>query len=38
MAKEAGFLTTTSFSKAFQKRTGETVSNFLKQTHQVINE
>lgn len=31
MAKEAGFTTAAAFSKAFQKRTGETVSNFLKQ-------
>ncbi len=31
MAEEAGFTTVNSFSKAFQKRTGETVSSFLKQ-------
>ncbi|AXG69082.1 helix-turn-helix domain protein [Kordia sp. SMS9] len=30
MAKEAGFSNRDSFSKAFQKRTGKTVSNFLK--------
>ncbi|QHI37382.1 hypothetical protein IMCC3317_27610 [Kordia antarctica] len=31
MAKESGFGTTESFSKAFQKNTGETVSSFLRQ-------
>jgi AraC-like DNA-binding protein len=31
MAKEAGFRNTESFSKAFQKNTGLTVTNFLKQ-------
>ncbi|WP_298423767.1 helix-turn-helix domain-containing protein [uncultured Kordia sp.] len=31
MAKEAGFASANSFSKAFQKKTGETVSSFLKQ-------
>ncbi|WP_430410788.1 helix-turn-helix domain-containing protein [Kordia sp.] len=31
MAKEAGFGSVNSFSKAFQKRTGDTVSGFLKQ-------
>ena len=31
MAEEAGFTTVNSFSKAFQKRTGNTVSGFLKQ-------
>lgn len=30
MAKEAGFSNRESFSKAFQKKTGKTVSNFLK--------
>lgn len=33
MAKESGFNTASSFSKAFQKKTGETVSSFLKQFH-----
>ncbi|QHI37093.1 hypothetical protein IMCC3317_24710 [Kordia antarctica] len=36
MAKESGFSTAESFSKAFQKRTGKTVSNFLKQSHHAI--
>lgn len=31
MAKEVGFNTASSFSKAFQKKTGKTVSSFLKQ-------
>ncbi|MBC8755263.1 AraC family transcriptional regulator [Kordia sp. YSTF-M3] len=31
MAKEAGFATAESFTKAFQKKTGETVSGFLRQ-------
>lgn len=32
MAEEAGFSNRESFSKAFRKKTGETVSDFLKQT------
>lgn len=32
MAEKAGFTTVNSFSKAFQKRTGTTVSGFLKQS------
>ena len=32
MAKEAGFSNRESFSKAFQRKTGATVSDFLKQT------
>ncbi len=38
MAKEAGFTTAESFSKAFQKRTGETVSSFLRQFQQIASE
>jgi AraC-like DNA-binding protein len=38
MAKEAGFTTAESFSKAFQKKTGETVSSFLKHSNQILSE
>jgi AraC-like DNA-binding protein len=38
MAKEAGFATAESFTKAFQKRTGETVSSFLRQTNELLSE
>jgi AraC-like DNA-binding protein len=38
MAKEVGFTTAESFSKAFQKRTGETVSGFLRHKSQVLSE
>jgi len=38
MAKEAGFTTAAAFSKAFQKRTGETVSGFLKQQNHIISD
>jgi AraC-like DNA-binding protein len=36
MAKEAGFATAESFTKAFQKKTGETVSNFLRQESETL--
>ncbi|MBC8753563.1 AraC family transcriptional regulator [Kordia sp. YSTF-M3] len=38
MAKEAGFTTAESFTKAFQKKTGETVSSFLRQTNELLSE
>ena len=34
MAQEVGFSTSESFSKAFQKKTGNTVSSFLKNIHE----
>ena len=38
MAKEAGFTTPESFTKAFQKKTGETVSSFLRHSNKILSE
>ncbi|MBC8753952.1 helix-turn-helix domain-containing protein [Kordia sp. YSTF-M3] len=38
MAKEAGFATAESFTKAFQKKTGKTVSSFLMHKNQILSE